>query len=162
LGTRPQPKARAANGDTLRLVFSAYPAIDELYTEHELGMSSELHALPYIQHGHGNSRVDAEEDSSEAVLQPVVDIRVEVLLEVVPALDDDVVGGFSSVFGAYPPGCAAIALKVAQNQLFTELARLGDLRPRIQPLVEWKNLPTQKLKNVAPTSAGLRHRCEAD
>jgi hypothetical protein len=44
-----------ANGDTLRLVFSAYPAIDELYTEHELGMFSDLQALQYTQDGYGNS-----------------------------------------------------------------------------------------------------------
>jgi hypothetical protein len=138
--------------DRLFLEFSAYPAVGELHTEHEHGMPSELQAFQYTEDEHGISRVDAEEDTSETVVELEVDVGMEAQPEEAPVMDDDVASVASSAFVSFPPGLAAIALENARNQLFAELTNRGYpfLTRRIQPSVEWKDLPRRKLKKRAP------------
>jgi hypothetical protein len=138
--------------DRLFPQFSAYPAVHELHTEHEHGMPSELQAFQYTEDEHGISRVDAEEDTSETVVELEVDVGVEALPEDVPAMVDDVASVASSAFVSPPPGPAAIALENARNQLFAELTNRGKpfLTRRIQPSVEWKDLPRRKVIKVQP------------
>jgi hypothetical protein len=132
--------------------FSAYPAVHELHTEHEHGMPSELQAFQYTEDEHGISLVDAEEDTSETVVELEVDVGVEALPEDVPAMVDDVASVASSAFVSPPPGPAAIALENARNQLFADLTNRGKpfLTRRIQPSVEWKDLPRRKVIKVQP------------